>query len=137
MAHRFKVDSIVAKAIQEFSGEHPNAAVGKAAKALLINHAHKHQAVVASELREHTKTQRDYVNSLKEVLGYAADLSQGVARVAYKRDSLRVAPRTARVLVSDKEGGRQWLASSGAPVQIQVTNLRIAMKKKCKTFPWC
>jgi hypothetical protein len=121
------VKNMVTRGIRRFEREHPDVVIDQDAKAALFAQAAEHSKAVLIRFESRKQTQRDFVNGLEQILVYAAQSARPVTKVYY---------RTYRVGRAD-EGPRSATLAHQKRAVITGQNLRLAMKKKCKTFPWC
>lgn len=119
---------IVDRAIKGFEAKHENSEVSASARALLADHARRNKKRIVADLKQRKITQKALSEGLEEVLGYAARLqpARGATYAVAKKSGYGGAVReisTGRFLSTKSE--------------ISSRAVRAAMKKKCKTFPWC
>jgi hypothetical protein len=120
---------MVAKRIRSFERGHPDIVIQDSAKTLLLKHAKAHEKSIKVGFKERTQTQTSFLKGLDQILSTAASSKQPATA------QFRVYKMSART-VAEKRGDlppppvRSTLVISSA-------GLRSAMKKKCKTFPWC
>jgi hypothetical protein len=123
-----KVKKIVADGIRSFSRQYPGVVITGRAKFLLLAHAAKHEEAMLLSLKSHKQTPRKFVNGLQEILAYAASREQHKLKADYYHALLRAAP-------GEKDELRSL--ASHTHIVIKDVDLKVAMKRKCKTFPWC
>lgn len=111
---------IVQVGITNFERSHPGYVLSKAAKSLVVKHALRHEDQVLRAFRSRTLTQDQFLNGLTQTL----EAAQG-ARIYYKRKTLGKHILTYETV--------ERLHSN----EISASAVQKAMKKKCKTFPWC
>lgn len=118
------VEKLVEKAIQNYERFPRTVPLTKPAKTMLASHANKHKRKMLLQLRTRKVTQRKLVKGLEDVLSYAAG-----QKVASKK--LRKTARRARL------GKPLTVGSARRGKMLSAQDVRTAMTRKCKTYPWC
>jgi hypothetical protein len=123
---------IVRDGIKAFERRGPGYLLSTAAKAAVERHAAKHEKEILAAFRARTLTKSKFLEGLTDILEAAvsnkAKTSKLWVRKVYKGDYDTDAqgPYAATV-----ERVRRPLQS------ITASAVQLAMKNKCKTFPWC
>jgi hypothetical protein len=128
---KYDLTKIVDEAITSFEEDHPSFELTESARSMLANHADRKKKMVLIQLKEGKTTSKNLANGLKQMLAYAATLSEQPRVVKLAKKSY------AGVFVSGRTVRPARTVPPVGSVQITSPIVREAMNKKCKTFPWC
>ncbi len=135
------VRRMVQEGIRDFQRRHPHVVVERRAKAILLARAAKHEERILGSFKSGKKTPKEFVKGLQQMLTYAVHAARSVRiRENFTHGSMR---RRQAHYVDSIRGEATWQAyqslarSRFEEVVISPEDVAVAMKKKCKTFPWC
>jgi len=122
---KYDLTKIVDRAVASFEKNHPKFELTDSARSMLAAHADRKRETVLFELKAGKTSPDDLAKGLEQMLTYAA--------------SLRKRPLVVKIGKKSSLGGTFSVGGAGpsGAMQLTVPVLRTAMKKKCKTFPWC
>ena len=120
------VRDVVHRGIREFERDNPGWKLNKQAVRMLQARGAKHQLHIAEEVKSKRTSKAALVEGLRFLLEQSISIPKSKARRGYWVGN-----------AGENIAHRRNLTDRSIQRQISVSALRMVMKKKCKTFPWC
>lgn len=125
------VAGIVQQGIRAFERGHPGWTVSGPARKVVRDHAAQNERHILDELAKENVRKTDMVHGLRDVL------EQSLLEQARKREG------RGAVWIGDVQASWRWerprfkATIERIDRKVAAQSVRVALKKKCKTFPWC